>query len=71
VAAVAVHGIRVRVGDLTTAYPKMVSILPREFAQTPVFFGGHISGASGIYTDIAPGQHTITIRRSPVLDTTE
>jgi hypothetical protein len=55
VAAVAVHGIRVRVGDLTTAYPKMVSILPREFAQTPVFFGGHISGASGIYTDIPTG----------------
>lgn len=55
VAAVAVHGLRVRVGDLSTAYPKMVSILPREFAQTPVFFGGHISGASGIYTDIPTG----------------
>jgi len=55
VAAVAVHGLRVRVGDLNTAYPRMFSILPLEFAQTPVFFGGHVSGASGIYTDIPTG----------------
>ncbi len=55
VAATAVHGIRVRVGDLTSAYPLMVSILPREFSQTPVRFGGHVSGASGIYTNIPTG----------------
>jgi hypothetical protein len=55
IAATAVHGLRVRVGDTTTAYPKMVNILPREFAQTPNFFGGHVSGTSGIYTDIPTG----------------
>ncbi|MGO8671467.1 MAG: hypothetical protein ACLQVD_08920 [Capsulimonadaceae bacterium] len=55
VAAVAVHGLRIRVGDLTSAYPKLINILPLEFAQTPVFFGGHIAGDSGIYTDIAAG----------------
>jgi hypothetical protein len=55
VAATAVHGIRIRVGDLSTAYPAMVSIIPREFALTPNLFGGHISGDSGIYTDIFSG----------------
>lgn len=52
VSATAVHGIRVRVGDLSRAYALLFSILPREFAQTPVRFGGHVSGASGIYTNI-------------------
>lgn len=55
IAATAVHGLRIRVGDLTSAYPKLINILPREFAQTPHYFGGHISGASGIYTNIPVG----------------
>lgn len=55
VAATAIHGIRIRVGDLSTAYPKLINILPKEFAQTPVYFGGHIAGASGIYTNIPTG----------------
>lgn len=55
IAATAVHGIRIRVGDLSRAYPNMINILPKEFAQTPVRFGGLISGASGIYTNIPAG----------------
>jgi hypothetical protein len=55
VAATAVHGIRIRVGDTTTAYPALINIVPAEFAQTPNYYGGHISGASGIYTDIPTG----------------
>lgn len=55
VAATAVHGIRIRVGDTTTAYPALFNIIPTEFAQTPADFGGHISGDSGIYTDIPAG----------------
>jgi hypothetical protein len=55
VAATAVHGIRIRVGDLSRAYPQMINILPREFSQTPVRFGGLISGESGIYTNIPTG----------------
>ncbi len=55
VAATAIHGIRIRVGDTSTAYPPMINIVPAEFAQTPNYFGGHISGASGIYTDIPTG----------------
>lgn len=55
VCATAIHGIRIRVGDLTSAYPKLINILPLEFSQTPHRFGGHISGLSGIYTDIHVG----------------
>lgn len=55
ISATAVHGLRIRVGDLSRAYPLLISVLPREFAQTPVRFGGHISGASGIYTNIPTG----------------
>lgn len=55
VAASAVHGIRIRVGDSTNTYPTMFNIVPTEFAQTPNFYGGHISGDSGIYTDIPAG----------------
>jgi hypothetical protein len=56
VAATAVHGIRIRLGSTSTAYPDMINIVPKEFAVTPVFFGGHIAGASGIYTDIPAGK---------------
>jgi hypothetical protein len=56
VAATAVHGIRIRLGSTSTAYPDMINIVPKEFAVTPVYFGGHIAGASGIYTDIPAGK---------------
>jgi hypothetical protein len=55
VAATAVHGIRIRVGDTSTAYPNLLNIVPKEFAVTPNYYGGHISGVSGIYTDIPSG----------------
>ncbi len=55
VAATAVHGIRIRVGGLSSAYPKMINLVPREFATTLKTFGGHTSGASGIYTNIPTG----------------
>ena len=55
VAATAVHGIRIRVGDSGTPDPLLINILPREFAQTPKLFGGHISGLSGIYTTLPVG----------------
>lgn len=55
VAATAVHGLRIRVGDTSHAYASLVNILPREFSQTPVRFGGHVSGLSGIYTNIPTG----------------
>lgn len=55
VAATAVHGIRIRLGDTSNAYPTLINILPREFAATPHFFGGQIAGASGIYTNIPTG----------------
>lgn len=54
VAAIATHGLRIRVGSLAPD-PLLINILPREFAQTPKRFGGHISGLSGIYTTIPVG----------------
>ena len=55
VAATATHGLRIRVGDMDTPDPLLINILPREFAQTPKLFGGHVSGLSGIYTNISVG----------------
>ena len=55
VAATAVHGLRIRVGDSGTPDPLLINILPREFSQTPKLFGGHVSGLSGIYTTIPVG----------------
>ena len=55
IAATAVHGLRIRVGDTFHAYASLINILPREFSQTPVRFGGHVSGLSGIYTNIPTG----------------
>ncbi len=55
VAATAVHGLRIRVGDLGTPDPLLINILPKEFSQTPTLFGGHVSGLSGIYTNIPVG----------------
>lgn len=56
VAATAVHGIRIRVGDLSRAYPNMINILPKEFSQTSKHFGGLVAGDSGIYTNIPAGK---------------
>ena len=53
--AVAVHGLRIRVGDFSVSDPLLINILPREFAQTPNRFGGQVSGQSGIYTTIPVG----------------
>ena len=55
VAATAVHGLRIRVGDLDTPDPLLINILPKEFSQTPTLFGGHVSGLSGVYTNISVG----------------
>ncbi len=55
VAATAVHGLRIRVGDFDTPDPLLINILPKEFSQTPSLFGGHVSGLSGIYTNIPVG----------------
>ena len=55
VAATAVHGLRIRVGDSGTPDPLLINVIPREFAQTPNLYGGHISGLSGIYTTIPVG----------------
>ena len=55
VCATAIHGLRIRVGDLSSAYPRLINVVPKEFAQTPKLFGGHVSGTSGIYTDISVG----------------
>jgi hypothetical protein len=55
IAATAIHGIRIRVGTLKSAYPKMINLVPREFTTTLKTFGGHTSGVSGIYTNIPSG----------------
>jgi hypothetical protein len=55
ISATSVHGIRIRVGDTSSAYPKLVNLIPKEFSQTPKGFGGHVAGSSGIYTDIPTG----------------
>jgi len=56
ISATSVHGIRVRVGDTSTAYPKLINLVPSEFLQTPRGFGGHVAGTSGIYMDIPSGK---------------
>jgi len=55
ICATSVHGIRIRVGDESSAYPLLINVVPAEFSQTPKLFGGHISGVSGIYTNIPVG----------------
>ena len=58
VAATAVHGIRIKVGEIiekSGKVPQVISILPREFEQSPRGFGGHVAGLSGIATDIPTG----------------
>ncbi len=58
IAAVAVHGLHIKVGTIQEkqgATPLVISILPREFDQTPKGFGGHTAGRSGIATNIPTG----------------
>lgn len=62
VAATAVHGVRVRVRPPRGKEPRgagetmMLSLVPREFHTVPKGYGGHVAGASGIYTDISCGE---------------
>ena len=58
ISAVAVHGIRIRIGDPRQGdrFPRAISIVPREFRYVPIGYGGHVPGDSGIYTDIPSGQ---------------
>ena len=67
VAAVAVHGLRIRVGDLDAPDPLLINILPREFAHTPNLFGGHVAGLSGIYTTISVGTSIFREPQSPLV----
>jgi len=61
VAATAVHGLRIKVGQRgigvgAAQEPLSFSIVPREYARTPTGYGGHLPGNSGIQTDIGAGQ---------------
>ena len=61
VAATAVHGLRVKVGQRgigvgAAQEPLSFSIVPREYATTPTGYGGHLPGNSGIQTDIGAGR---------------
>jgi hypothetical protein len=60
VAAVAIHGLRIRIGgeNKTLHAPLVLAIDPREFSSDNVpnhGFGGHVSGLSGMKTDIPAG----------------
>lgn len=58
VAATAVHGLRLKVGTLTTGskhIPITISVVPVEFDCIPEGYGGHIPYGSGIYTDLRAG----------------
>jgi hypothetical protein len=59
VAATAVHGIRIKVEGgkgQGRDVSRVISLVPREFSETPKNFGGHVASASGIYTDIPAGE---------------
>ena len=69
IAAVAVHGIRIKTGQSAMGVgiaqlPMMFSIIPRQFAKIPNRYGGHIARSSGILTDIDAG-HSIFRNLSP------
>lgn len=55
VAAIATHGIRIKTGTIG-GKPRMISLVPLQFATTPSGYGGHVPGKSGIYTDIPAGE---------------
>ncbi|MFQ3549076.1 MAG: hypothetical protein SNJ70_04945 [Armatimonadota bacterium] len=61
VAAVAVHGIRIKIDKMNSGLgkiqnPQIFSIIPKQFEKDPRGFGGHSAGTSGIVTDIPAGQ---------------
>ncbi len=61
VAATAVHGLRIKTGQAAMGFgkaqaPLIFSIVPRQFADIPVGYGGHIPKSSGIITDIDAGR---------------
>jgi|GEM_PF-141209 hypothetical protein len=66
IAATAVHGLRIRVGgdDPNENSPTIIGVEPAEYASRAVIdgkrpnkgFGGYISGAAGIFTDIPAGR---------------
>lgn len=56
VAVTAVHGLRIRVRPTQDGQRgALLSVVPKEFHSPPPNYGGHIPGASGIYTDIPAG----------------
>jgi hypothetical protein len=55
VAAIATHGIRIKTGTVDES-PRMISLVPLQFATIPSGYGGHVPGNSGIYTDIPAGE---------------
>lgn len=54
VAAIAVHGIRIRL-PASGGTLRGISIQPREFGHLPHRYGGHVPGPSAILTDIPAG----------------
>jgi hypothetical protein len=58
VAAIAVHGLRIRISDKdpTLSAPLVISIDPREYLTTQERFGGHVAGGAGIVADIPAGK---------------
>ena len=63
VAAVAVHGIRIKTGQSALGLgkaqmPLMFSVAPQQFAVIPSGYGGHIPRSSAVITDI-PAGHSI------------
>ena len=61
VAATAIHGMRIKVGQHgigigAAQEPLTFSIVPREYATTPRGYGGHLPGESGVVTDIGAGR---------------
>lgn len=59
IAATAVHGIRIKVAGVKNCHlqdTRLISIVPAEFSVIPKGFGGHVSGTSGICTDIPAGE---------------
>lgn len=61
VAATAVHGLRIKTGQAAMGVgkaqmPLIFSIVPRQYAELPVGYGGHVPRSSGIITDIDAGR---------------
>lgn len=62
VAAVAVHGLRIKVRAALPADPNngsdsmLISVVPKDQRQVPKGYGSYLPGGSGIYTDIPAGE---------------